>query len=109
MPAHTPGPWRAVLSHDRQPQYLFAGLICVLERSPEQWTSVVAESGAAGADRSTLNANAQLIALAPLLLTGVRAAFHALRSYEHGNHSPALARAAADKLEELLGAADGVA
>lgn len=44
----------------------------------------------------------RLIVAAPRLLNRCRAAFHALRSYQHGNGSPDLAEALADDIEALL-------
>lgn len=70
-PKFTPGPWKAVLSNERQPQILYRGLVAVLERSPEQWSSVVAQSGYADAGRETIDANAHLIAAAPELFTAL--------------------------------------
>ncbi|MGE3840082.1 MAG: hypothetical protein AB7I50_00700 [Vicinamibacterales bacterium] len=65
--------WRAVLSHERQPQILYSGLVCILERSPEQWTSVVDVSGYSPCDRESTDRHAHLIAAAPEMLEALRA------------------------------------
>ena len=46
--------------------------------------------------------DARLIANAPAMHNRLTAAFHALRSYQHRNGSPDLAKALADDIERLL-------
>jgi hypothetical protein len=70
---HTPGKWRAVLSGDRQPHILYRGLICVLERSPDRWTSVVVDDDTGHSCADDIEANAKLIAAAPDLLAACEA------------------------------------
>ena len=86
----TPGPWQAVLSTEQQPQIFYHGLICVLERSPEQWTSVVAVNGYADADRETLDANATLIAAVTDLYAACESALVELQFYLDSDAAPKL-------------------
>ena len=58
--------------------------------------------GAAEADRL-----AGMFALAPEMAEALRAAFHALESYKHGNDNPGLAEEISDSLHALLARLDG--
>lgn len=52
-------------------------------------------------------ANARLIAASPRLLLVAQAASHALKSYQHGNSSPMLAKEIAAALDEAIADAEG--
>jgi hypothetical protein len=50
-----------------------------------------------------------LMIAAPELLEALTAAWHALRSYQHGNSSPKLAEEVADRAEAVISRVKGVA
>ena len=65
---HTPGPWRAVVGpKSEQPQTLYWGLVAIIERSPDEYVSVVTD-GSHVVEPEQYAPNARLIAAAPRLL-----------------------------------------
>jgi hypothetical protein len=65
MSGHTPGEWRAVVGpKDEQPQILYWGLVAILERSPEEYVSVVTD-GNHVVEPEDYVPNARLIAASP--------------------------------------------
>jgi|ERR1044072_3538970 hypothetical protein len=101
----TPRPWR-----------LFSACLetqtPILEIQDAKGKPVVKWSGFDGIDRSKRKviANAELIVRAvnayDELLAACRAAYDALRSYQHGNASPDLAKEVADKLSGVIAKAE---
>ena len=129
MSGHTPGPWRVRCRVDRGYDlkgtdkyfYIAAGFERWHDNKghfhPDDARYVLDEHHvvALGSDRDhdspeggiQNEADANLIAASPDLLKAAHAAFHALKSYEHGNASPDLARTCAAAIEGAILKAEG--
>jgi hypothetical protein len=75
MSEHTPGPWKAV-SAEVSPMY--RGIVAIVKHSPDSFLGVVAERGVTQAHE--WEANARLIAAAPLLAQSALGAYHLCES-----------------------------
>lgn len=93
--SHTPGPWKASTGYE--------GVVVSPDRREHICTVHFRHT------RESRQANAQLIAAAPEMLTGLDIAIKALRSYEFGNSSPELAKEVADHLQTVIAKAEGAA
>lgn len=94
--SHTPGPWIVSVQHHTITVY-FEGI----EDGPGfKLVAIASEHGSL--QREEAKANARLIAAAPCMKEALKAASHALRSYQYGNASTELAKAIADKCDAAL-------
>lgn len=87
---HTPGPW--VL---HRPGSMRA---CDGRHDSADGCRTIVEAEIVGVPRPEAEANARLISAAPDLLDAAHAAYHALKSYQHGNAAPDLAEECAAAL-----------
>jgi hypothetical protein len=96
MARHTPGPWTVVTG------------VCRNDH-PDTSADVRGPTGEPVANcwcHEASIANARLIAAAPDLLNVAHAAYHALKSYEHGNVAPDLAKAVTAALDLTIAKAE---
>jgi hypothetical protein len=85
----TPGPWRNEMGD------IYATI--------EECDYLIADaSGDNDLGIEEAEANAELIAAAPEFLVLLQAAFHALRSYQHGNPTPDVAKKIAALIEPVV-------
>jgi len=118
-PKFTPGPWELVVELPTQyGDHVDAGGFRIDADGVEQlayvWNpnkrinpdSLKQEDGEPFGDPNA-RANAHLIAAAPELWQALKAASHALRSYQHGNTAPDLAAQVADFADAALAKAEG--
>jgi hypothetical protein len=98
---HTPGPWRAVKQNVESYFVVYAGKVQVADLY-----GLTGEQDEDGQDEFISDdesaANAQLIALAPEMLSMLEASENALRSYQYGNGSAYLAQEVASRIEALI-------
>ena len=96
----TEGPWQ---SKNEQEPYTIIGAIDGPDEGRYHYTEVC-EINEEAADAE---ANRRLIIAAPALLKTLRAASHALRSYQYGNAATDLARSTADACDAAIVKAGG--
>jgi hypothetical protein len=86
MAEHTPGPWHAVAAPNDQPSLLYAGIISTLFYSPDHYVSVFSDTPLGEGGDSLLEecqANARLIAAAPLMFEALQKAMEQMEADDH--------------------------